>query len=223
MFRDERSVEAGGNRIRLAIDFLALDAIEGATGLKMPEIVRAMLSRACQLGVAAKVLWGLMLRHYPDVAVEEAATLMFGEDRGVIGDAIAGLFEGAFNFGAAPDEKKTAGGSPVEWSIKSFLIDWVKLGGSPSEFWRQTPKSYVVIMEGLGAAATRRLDLSIVTAWHTAVFGLNGYAGKLKPLSEFLSSKPEIEGDERLHNAKIVHFFHSLKARGVPVDISRAN
>jgi hypothetical protein len=154
VFRDERTVEAGANRIRLAIDFLALDAIEGATGLKMPEIVRAMLSRTCQLSICAKVLWGLLLRNYSDVVVEEAASLMFGEGRDAISGAIGSLFEGAFNFGPS-DEKKTGTGATIEWSIKAFLIEWVKLGGSPSEFWRQTPKSYVVIMEGLAAAATR--------------------------------------------------------------------
>jgi hypothetical protein len=64
LFHDERLVEAGNNRIRLAIDFLALDAIEGVSGLKMPEIVRAMLSGSCPLNVSAKVLWGLLLRHH---------------------------------------------------------------------------------------------------------------------------------------------------------------
>lgn len=220
MFRDERSVEASPNRIRLAIDFIALDAIEGATGLKMPDIIRAMLSKR-QLSVSAKVLWGLLLRHSPDVTVEEAASLMFGEDRVAISDAISGLFEGAFNFG--PPDEKPGTGSTIEWGIEAFLIEWVKLGGSPSEFWRQTPKSYVAIMEGLAGAATRQLDLSIVTAWHAAVFALNGYAGKLRPLSEFLSSKPGSRGDERPQNAEIIHFFQSLKASGVPVEVSRAN
>jgi hypothetical protein len=78
------------------------------------------------------------------------------------------------------------------------------------------------IMEGMAAAATRKLDLCIVTAWHTAVFALSGYSGKLKPLSEFLSSKPEPEEtDERMQNAQAIHFFQSLKARGVPIEISR--
>jgi hypothetical protein len=218
LFHDERLVEAGSNRIRLAIDFLALDAIEGASGLKMPEIVRAMLSGSCPLNVSAKVLWGLLLRHH-QATVEEAAGLMFGEHRAAINDAISGLFEEAFNLG--PSEKSDKG-SKIEWSIKAFLVEWVRLGGSPSEFTRQTPRSYVAIMEGMAAAATRKLDLCIVTAWHTAVFALSGYSGKLKPLSEFLSSKPEPEEvDERMQNAQAIHFFQSLKARGVPIEISR--
>jgi hypothetical protein len=220
VFRNEQSVEAGGNRIRLAVDFLALDAIEGATGRKTPEIVRSMMSGPCQLSVIATVTWGLLLRHYPEITVEEAASLMFCDHRDAISEAVSGLFEAAFNL-ESPAEK--SGSAKAEWSIKAFLIEWIKLGGSPTEFWRQTPKSYVVIMEALAHAAMRQLDLCIVNAWHTAVFALNGYGGKLKPLADFLSSKPEPEDDGRLQNAKIIHFFQSLKARGVPIDISRAN
>lgn len=80
-------------------------------------------------------------------------------------------------------------------------------------------------MEGMARAANRNADLAIVTAWHTAMFGLNGYAGKLKgkKLSEFLTSKIETtpEDDQRIGNAQAIHFFQSLKARGVPVEITR--
>jgi hypothetical protein len=220
VFRNERSVEAGSNRLRLAVDFLALDAIEEVLGRKTPEIVRSMLTGSCQLSVTATVIWGLLLRHHPEITVEEAASLMFCDHRGAISEVVSGLFEASFNLGPADEKSDSA---KAEWSIKAFLVDWIKLGGSPAEFWLQTPKSYVVIMEGLAHAATRQLDLCIVNAWHTAVFALNGYGGKLKPLADFLSNKPEPEGDDRLQNAKIIHFFQALKARGVPIDISRAN
>lgn len=218
MFRDERSVEAGNNRIRLAVDFLALDAIEDATGRKMPEIVRAMMSGTSQISVTTKVLWGLLLRHHPEATTEDAASLIFGEHREAISEAASGLLEGAFNIGPVVEKD---GPAKVEWSIKAFLIEWVKLGGSPSEFWRQTPKSYVPIMEGMAHVVTRQLDLCIVNAWHTAVFGLNGYAGKLQPLSDFVSSPAEPVDERRMVNARTIHFFHSLKERGVPVDIKR--
>jgi hypothetical protein len=102
----------------------------------------------------------------------------------------------------------------------------VALGGSPAEFWRQTPSSYVTVMEGMARAATRQVDLCVVTAWHTATFTLGMYAGspqlKGKTLSDFLSSKHEPRAtDHREMNARAIHFFNSLKARGVPVDITR--
>lgn len=79
-------------------------------------------------------------------------------------------------------------------------------------------------MEGSALAAKRNFDLAIVTAWHTAVFGLGMYGGKLKNknLSDFLSSD-EKPNRAALARAQAVAFFHRIKARGVPVDISRLN
>lgn len=77
----------------------------------------------------------------------------------------------------------------------------------------------------MARAATRNFDLAIVTAWHTAMFGLSGYSGKLngKSLSDFLSSKPDDAAaeEQRMQNARAIHFFQKLKAKGVPVEITR--
>lgn len=74
-------------------------------------------------------------------------------------------------------------------------------------------------MEGMARAANRQVDLAIVTAWHTAVFALHGYAGKLKgkKLSDFLGS----DSQRATKNAQAIAFFHRMKARGVPVTITR--
>jgi hypothetical protein len=76
-------------------------------------------------------------------------------------------------------------------------------------------------MEGAALAANRQFDMAIVTAWHTAVFGLTGYAGKLsgKKLSDFLSGAAE--QPQRSKSADAIAFFHALRARGVPVEITR--
>jgi hypothetical protein len=76
-------------------------------------------------------------------------------------------------------------------------------------------------MEGAALAAKREYDLAITQAWHTAIFVLNGYAGKLKgkSLSNYLSgAKSERKSSDA---AAAVAFFHALKARGMPVDIKR--
>lgn len=96
----------------------------------------------------------------------------------------------------------------------------------PSEFLRQTPKSFVIAMEGMAHAANRQIDLCIVTAWHAVSFYAAASTGKLKgkTLSDFLTSKPgetKREDDPRLQNARAIHFFQSLKARGVDVEITR--
>jgi hypothetical protein len=73
-------------------------------------------------------------------------------------------------------------------------------------------------MEGMALAAKRQHELAISNAWHTAVFALSGYGGKLKDLSEY-QNKPS----RNAKHAEAIAFFHALKARGVPVDISRVN
>lgn len=75
----------------------------------------------------------------------------------------------------------------------------------------------------MARAASRQVDLCVVTAWHTAMFGLSGYAGKLngKKLSDFLTSEADADDGQRMQNARLIHFFQSLKARGVAVEITR--
>ncbi len=77
-------------------------------------------------------------------------------------------------------------------------------------------------MEGAALAAKRQNDLGIATAWHTAMFALAGYGGKLKgkTLADFLSRD---ESPWAKKNAEAVAFFHKLKAKGVPVEITRLN
>lgn len=73
-------------------------------------------------------------------------------------------------------------------------------------------------MEGAALAAKNRLDTALFTAWHTAVFALNGYGGKLKPLAQYLHLEPDAPA---IKNAKLIAGFHSLKKRGFDVQISR--
>ena len=75
-------------------------------------------------------------------------------------------------------------------------------------------------MEGAALAAKDRLDVAIYTAWHVAVFALNGYSGKLKgkSLADFLSDKPK---EQSVQHAQAIAFFHRLQANGVDVKISR--
>jgi hypothetical protein len=68
-------------------------------------------------------------------------------------------------------------------------------------------------------AAKRQYDLMVSQAWHTAVFGLNGYAGKLNSLPSYLGRSAEI--GHRSRAADAIAFFHRMKAQGLPVKISR--
>lgn len=75
-------------------------------------------------------------------------------------------------------------------------------------------------MEGARLKAERAHDLVMMGAWHTAIFGLNGYSGGLKgkSLSDYL-----ISGSKPQHSkaAQALAFFQEMKARGLPVSITR--
>lgn len=78
-------------------------------------------------------------------------------------------------------------------------------------------------MEGAVLAAKRQHDQAIFTAWHTAVFAIGMYGGKLKgkTLSDFLSSdEPQVSTTK---HAEAIAYFHKIKARGAPVEITRLN
>lgn len=76
-------------------------------------------------------------------------------------------------------------------------------------------------MEGAALAEHKRIDLAILTSWHTAMFGLSGYAGKLKgkKLSDYLSGAVSEGGSAGPFQA--ISFFHRMKAAGFPVKIER--
>lgn len=75
-------------------------------------------------------------------------------------------------------------------------------------------------MEGAALKQERAYDLAITQAWHTAIFALNGYGGKLKgkTLSDFLVGKDK---PKRSTVASAIAFFHSMKSAGLPVEITR--
>lgn len=208
-FDDEEVVEG----VRLAVDFRALDHIERMAGKPTPEILSVVLG-SCPLTLKAQVVKGLMLRHYPDATMDQAMDLMVRLDA----SALFALFQRTFNV----EKERPKKPSEAAWDIASFRVEWIKLGGSPSEFWRETPRSYVNAMEGMALAAKLKHELALSQAWHTAVFALTGYGGKLKDLSEYLGKgRSGAQDNEQLQNARIIHLFNSMRARGFDIKAER--
>lgn len=85
----------------------------------------------------------------------------------------------------------------------------------------QSPASFVNAMEGAALRQRRELDHATFLAWHTAVFAIERYAGKLKPLSKYLGSETTEAGDPKIQHAKILAWAHSLRVRGVDIKIER--
>lgn len=98
------------------------------------------------------------------------------------------------------------------------MIEWVAAGLSPAEFWTQTPRSFVSIMQAKARAAKAEYDRAIFLAWHTAVFALNGYAGKLKELGSYLQAKPIARNQTA---AEMLHIMREFQERGASMKITR--
>jgi hypothetical protein len=223
-FHDEQLLSLGCNRLKLAVDFRALDLAEHLVGEIVPEILPKLFSVRPSLGASSKMLWAMLRRHHEEMTLDQAGGIIVSEHSSSALAAIHALLGRALNLGRSED--KGGKRSEASWSIETFLVEWIRLGGSPAEFWLQTPRSYVVIMEGMARAATMRVDLAIMEAWHTASFALGMYGGKLKGkrLSDFLtSSRATAPTDFRWKHAQALAFFHTLRERGVQIDISRAN
>lgn len=91
---------------------------------------------------------------------------------------------------------------------------WVEGGFAPETFWDQTVRSF---RNALAGSAKRRLTES----WQTAALTAAASVGKLKSLDEYLPSDTPISRSEALANAKLIHGFNLMKARGVPLKIER--
>lgn len=78
-------------------------------------------------------------------------------------------------------------------------------------------------MEGAALRQKRELDIALFTAWHTAIFALNGYSGKLKgkSLSDFIGDGSKPVSSRALRNARLIAGFHRLQAQGIPVKITK--
>ena len=78
-------------------------------------------------------------------------------------------------------------------------------------------------MEGAAIRERNGLNVALFMAWHAARFVLNGYGnkGKLaghKSLSDIMFKDEEQQAPKA---SSAIAFFHNLKARGFPVEITR--
>jgi hypothetical protein len=91
----------------------------------------------------------------------------------------------------------------------------VAQGLPPSEFWDQSPRSFVAIMDGCARAAKRQSDAMLSQAWHTEAFARQK---RLKPLREILGIKTKAQSpDEMLAVLRAIH------GRGVPMNFKQVN
>lgn len=96
-FYNEEAVQVDGETYRLVINFRAIDATESLLGgVPFNDVLEELSSGKQRLGVIGKVLWGMLREHHPDVTLDQAASLMFGETGVAAGMAVHKLLEAAF-------------------------------------------------------------------------------------------------------------------------------
>jgi hypothetical protein len=98
---------------RLVLDFAALDAIESETGRSFDGILREFTTPHAEPATTlqAKVVWGLLRRHHPEITIDQVVSLLFSVASAAIGIGMGKLFETAFPR-ADPSQKKAKPANP---------------------------------------------------------------------------------------------------------------
>ncbi len=73
-------------------------------------------------------------------------------------------------------------------------------------------------LRGRRNADKLRAKRDLLLAYHSGAFAGAAFNGKLKPFAEYAQEKDD---GPRLKRARAISFFHALKAKGVPVEITR--
>lgn len=77
----------------------------------------------------------------------------------------------------------------------------------------------VAALRGRLEANKHRAKRELLNAYNTGAFAGAASVGKLKSFDEYV---PKDSSEQtRVENAKAIHFFHTLKARGLDVQITR--
>lgn len=104
-FYAEQLVEIDGEKIKLAINFKAIDATEQLSGRDYDSILSELQSSDCRTGTMGRAVWGLLREHHPEFTLDETLSLLSGQVNGVkIGIALRLLLEAAFPTAEAKDE-----------------------------------------------------------------------------------------------------------------------
>lgn len=112
--------------------------------------------------------------------------------------------------GEGCEGRKPSEGAPWNWG--QLLVEWCAAGLPPGEFWKQTPRTLALILEGRGKAAERALELAMFTAHQTAglsrterIEPLKYYLDKLKPREVRKQTPAEMIATLRAIKASVAH------------------
>jgi hypothetical protein len=101
-FYNEQQVTVDDLILRLVLDFRSIDAAEGLLQRPWDSILVEINGPRPMHGTVGRVLWALLREHHPEINLDEAASLMYGDAAVQLGVAIRALLDAAFN---AAEEK----------------------------------------------------------------------------------------------------------------------
>lgn len=98
-FYNEAQVTVGDDTLRLVVNMRTIDATEQLVGMDMPSALQILLSPSPPLALGGKVVWGMLREHHPDVSLDQALGLMFGDTGAAVGVVMGDLLRRSFHLG----------------------------------------------------------------------------------------------------------------------------
>ena len=109
-FYHEQRVEVEGEPLRLVLNFGAIDAAESILApLTFDQIIGQMLDGSASLATQARVIWGLLREHHPELSIDQATAVVVGSNNVAIGVAVGNLIQAAFPL---KSDKEETGANP---------------------------------------------------------------------------------------------------------------
>lgn len=104
-FYHEQAVTIDGEQFRLVLNFASIDAAESLlTPLTFDAIVGKIVDGSAPLAMQARVVWGMLREHHPELTIDQATSFLFGETGVTMGVAMGNLIQAAFPI-ADPEKK----------------------------------------------------------------------------------------------------------------------
>ncbi|HXH52533.1 MAG TPA: hypothetical protein VNH53_03765 [Sphingomicrobium sp.] len=105
-FWNEAEIQAGGETLRLVINFRTIDILETLTGKPMDDILAEITSPRPPHALVGKFLWAMLREHHPSVTLDQVGGLVYSPEYADQGVIVGDLIERAFNVGNAAEGKK---------------------------------------------------------------------------------------------------------------------
>ena len=102
-FYNEEVIHVGEDRLRLVLNFRAIDAAEGLIGKPFSSVLAEVADGTAGEALVGKVVWGLLREHHPELSIDQVAGLLFGPPGILLGGAVNRLLHASFSAAEEPE------------------------------------------------------------------------------------------------------------------------